>query len=237
MPQPWEKLAKELKNSNFIESFLDAYIRNGYGALPKREIDLLIVKLLLENVPTWTKDQPTSYVLSRALRLSPRRVQTMLDEIAYRDEKKDDSWCKEQLIEIIKRAEKIKRGEFVRFQIDDGLIRDYATDLIRSSYGIVDTSFNTSIIKLSGEQLSSLVLQIIDDQDRKKILDSIDKKKKELHQDTGKTKSAIRLFIDSFAEQAGKQAGKKTVNLGFTMLTGGVSDAIDLINKLIGGDD
>ena len=234
MDEPWKDLAKTLKNTKFVESFLDSYIRNGYGSLPKREIDLLILNLLIENIPTWKSNRPSNYELSRQLRISPRRIQSTLDELSYRDAKKDDAWCKKQLKEILKKAEKIEDKEIVRFQIDDGLVRDYATMLIRRSYGIVDTSFNTSIIKLSAEKFSFLALTVADEKDSKKFLRGIPRLKE--YQDHQKSKKPFRLFVDSFAKAAGEQAGKKLINLGFTVLTGGIPDAIEIVKSIAGAE-
>ena len=132
-----------------------------------------------------------------------------------------------------KNAEIIKDGNEIRFQINDGLVRDYATNMVRKCYGIVDTSLNAAIVRLSGEHFLALSLQIMDESWREKVLNSISEKTKNEHQDSRKQKGPIRLFVDSFASSAGKQAGKKSVNLAFSVLTAGVSDVIDFINSVL----
>jgi hypothetical protein len=232
MSATWTEFANNLKDSSFLEDFLEAYIRNGYGSLPKREIDLLILRLLLEQHSKWKSTLPTAFQLARNLRISTRRVQSLLDEIAFRDEAKTDEWCRAQLSDTLKSAEVLKSGNGVQFQIDDGLVRNYAIAVIREGYGVVDTSFNVSVIKLSGEKFAALTIQLLDETDRQKILDRAKPTSPNTNGGRSETKSPLRLFVDSFARSAGDKAGELTVRLGFAAMSGGASEAITFLDSL-----
>ena len=228
MPSHEHDLITGLDKNSFVGEFIDVFTRNGYGALPKREIELLVLHLLQRH----NKELPTDYILARALKISPKRLQNMLDELSYRDEEKTDEWCKEKIKEILRNAEKIKDGTWVKFQVDDGLLRDFVYAKVRSSFGIVDTSFNSSIVKISGEQFGALILELTDEKERRSILDQISSAEKNRQQNKEKSKTPIRLFIDAFAKKAGETAGKKSVDLGFAILTGGASEIKEIINSI-----
>lgn len=226
------KILNDLKKSDFTKDFLAVFIRNGFGSLPKKEIELLILQLMHQHSDQFRARKEEIYALARQLKISPKRLQNLFDELSYRDADKTEDWCKDQLKEILKNADVAPSGNAIKFQIDDGLIRDFATAKIRAAYGIVDTSFNTSIIKISGEQFTALALEIIDEGERKVILAKL----KEVAKSNAQKPGAFRKFIDGFAESAGKQAGKKTVDLGFAILTGGASEVSTIIATISGSE-
>lgn len=81
----------------------------------------------------------------------------------------------------------------------------------------------------------SLILAFLPKPEFQKISKVLSKEMKEL--DVGSEKqSPIKLFVNSFMGSAGKEAGKKGVNLAFTVLSGGLSDvssAIDYLKDLL----
>jgi hypothetical protein len=236
MPGIWDTLAEDLKETDFLRKFLELYIRNGYGSLPKRETELALLDLMIKFRQEWRDAPPNAFQLARGLRISQSRARSLLDEIAYRDETKTDDWCREELRAALLKAEKVKSDSWVQLQLDDGLVRDFAVAEVRKGYGIVDTSFNSAIIKLSGEKFAALVLESMPAVEANRVIANISEEDREQQQNDQGTKGSIRLFVDAFAESAGQQAGKKAVNLGFALLTGGADLAIELINsEIVGG--
>jgi len=233
MPGIWDTLAEDLKDTDFLSSFLELYIRNGYGSLPKRETELALLDLMIKFRPEWREAPPRAFELARLLRISQSRARSLLDEIAYRDESKTDDWCREQLRAALLRAEKVKSDQWVQLQLDDGLIREFAVAEVRKGYGVVDSSFNSAIIKLSGEKFVALVLELLPVAEAERVIAALPDDVRQLQQNEQGSKGAIRLFVDAFAESAGQQAGKKAVNLGFTLLTGGADMAIEAINNAL----
>lgn len=232
-----QQVTNDIDAAAFCAAFFDVFVRNGYGSLPKREIELLVLDLLLKHSKTWSVSHPPVYELARTLKVSPRRLQTMLDDLAYRDEAKSEDWCRNALKQILKTAEIIKDESWVQFQIDDGLVRDFATAAVRKDYGIVDSSFNAAIVKLSGEKFAALALSLLDQEARDKVLGVIGSAKLKARQNKRKSKGPIRLFMDAFAESAGKEAGQKSVKLGFALLTMGASEVTDVVQELMGKND
>ena len=231
-----KSLAEELNETMFLEQFLDVFVRNGFGALPKREIELVLLQLIKTNAESWNEGPLPIYQLARNLKLSPKRLQNLFDELDYRDESKSEEWCDNQLKSILEHAEKIRDGEYIQFQIDDGLLRDYATAKVRAGYGIVDTSFNSAVIKLTGKRFVALAFELLDENTRNEMLEQIPIADRNAEQDAQNTKGSIRLFIDAFMVKAGETAGKKSVDLGFAILTGGLSVVTDIVSNLVETD-
>lgn len=226
----WQELADDLNETGFAREFIAQYMNRGFGTLTKREVDLLVMQLLVKYRRAWSLDRPSDYEIARQLAISPRKVRSMLDELAYRDPSKDDEWCRKQLLEILRDAEKHVDEGYVRVQIDDGLVRAYATAKIRAAMGLVDSSFNTSIVSLSGERYAALVLELIEDDRSKKLLSYLPT---DVEDDQAeKSPSPIKLFIDEFAKAAGKESGSQLVKLGVTLITGGFKHAVDFVKEV-----
>ena len=118
-----------------------------------------------------------------------------------------------------------------------GLVRDFAVAQVRAGYGIVDHSFNSAIIKLTGDKFAALAIELMGADEQEKLLAEISEPDRKKEQDEQVTKSPIRLFVDAFATKAGETAGKKSVDLGFAIITGGLSEAKDVFDKFFGGDE
>ena len=177
-------------------------------------------------------NSPEDYEIARLLRTSPRKIRNIRDEIGYRDSSRDDVWCKERLVDILKTAECLPDGTLVSFQIDDGLVRDYTQKLVRESCGIIEHGFNKSIIKISGEKFVALVLAVMPEDRQQELIGTIPEKIREESQDDRQSKTPIQLFVDSFAKKAGEETGKKATKLAFSVLTCGfseISDAVEVI--------
>ncbi len=230
-----KELSEVLKETNFQEDMLHSLVEKGFGSLPARETALTILELILQHYPEWKDNPPEDYELARLLRTSPRKIRGLRDDLAYRDPRKDDDWCLNELTELLKGAERIKDGAYVTFEIDDGLVRDFARKLVRKNLGVFESGLNNTVVKISGEQFIALTMTILPESEFKKLEKVLSK---EIAKEKVKDKdvSPIRLFVNSFIKSAGTQAGKKSVDLAFTVLTGGLSDvkdAIDYLKELI----
>ena len=146
--------------------------------MPARETALTFIELLLKHHPDWKNNPLEDYELARLLRTSPRKVRTIRDDLAYRDSSKDDDWCRKSLGAILKEAKRIKDGDYVAFQIDDGLLRDYAQNPARNSDGVFEQGFNSSTIIISGKSFIGLIVLLLDNAEREKLFATVPEEKK-----------------------------------------------------------
>ena len=231
------KIAANLRDTEFLEDLLDAFVDRGLGSLPGRETTIALVQMLLRPHPHWRSKPPEDYELARLLRTSPRKVRNIRDELSYRDSERTDGWCRTELARVLERAERVPDGAYVTFEIDDGLVRDYARKLVRENYGLFESGMSSSVVKLSGKTFATLAIAVMPTNAQDRLLKQIPQTKAKPKPDSEERKSPIRLFVDSFAKKAGEQAGQQTVKLGFAILTGGLSEvsgAIDIVRGLFG---
>ncbi len=227
-------VAVKVKETEFLNELLKEFVVRGLGSLPGRETTITLVGLLLKHHPDWKNNSPEDYEIARLLRTSPRKIRNIRDEIGYRDNSRDDAWCKERLVEILKTADCVSDETLVSFQIDDGLVRDYTQKLVRENCGIIEYGLNRSIIRISGEKFAALVLAVMPEDKQQELISKIPEKIREENQDDRQSKTPIQLFVDSFAEKAGEQAGKKATNLALSVLTCGLSEISGAVEVIQG---
>ena len=228
-------IVEKVKETNFLADLLQEFVARGLGSLPGRETTITLVGLLLKHHPDWQNSPPRDYEIARFLRTSPRKIRNIRDEISYRDSDRDDTWCRQRLMDILKNAERLREGKFVSFQIDDGLVRDYAQKLVRENYGVFEQGLNASIVKISGPAFAALVLAIMPEDERQALIGEVLKEGQDEKQDTGQSKTPIRIFVESFAKKAGEEAGKQSTRLAFSLLTGGLSEignALEVVREV-----
>lgn len=119
-------------------------------------------------------------------------------------------------------------------QIEDGFLRELAKSLVQVDFGIVDTSFDRSIMTLSGPKFLTLITAVLDDDKRKMVEEEFRKHEKFL-KNQGE-KSLWRMFLEGFVQHAGAEAGKKTIKIGAALLTCGLSEVSDIVDTFFGSD-
>lgn len=223
--------------ANFAVEFLERYTSVGFGALPKREVDLMIVDLLHRHLEGFS-DKP-DFEAALMLRTTKRRLRGLRDDVSYRSIQSEDL-LKAELREELKRAEVVGDDHgMVRVQIDDAVLRNYAEALVRSEFGLVDTSFNSAILRLSGEKFLLLAYRVLSEAERaeaERTIESLSEAKTA----TGGDLSDFKRFRNAFVSGAGGQAGKLFVSGAVALVSGGASviletaEPIQLAGKRIG---
>ena len=214
----------------FTNEFLNRYTSVGFGALSKREVDLMLLQLLQNHLPDF-KDK-TDFDAAIMLKTTKRKIRGLRDEISFR-EGHDDENLDARLKEILLKAEVIADNQnMVMVQIDDAVLRGYAEKIVRSEFGIVDSSFNSSIMKLSGEKFLLLAYSVLDESERVEADKAIAKLGNSSDAKSDKKKSAFVQFKDGFIFGAGSRSGQLCVSGALALLTNGASLLLDGIEPV-----
>jgi len=209
----------------FATDFLERYTAVGFGALSKREVDLLLIELFHEHLLGF-KEQ-TDFDAALTLKTTKRKIRGLRDEVSFRDAH-DKSKLKARLKEELKKAE-ILPGDHgkVMLQIDDAVLRGFAEKIVRSEYGIVDSSYNNTIMQLSGEKFLLLAYSVLSDTDREIAEKTVKEIQSKIGMQTKEEKTPFKLFMDAFASGAGNQSGKLFVSGALALITGGASIVLE----------
>lgn len=202
--------------SAFLHKFLDRYCAAGFGTLSKREIDLLVLGLLIENGGLVDVDNAQS--LSRQLRLPLAKVKALIYELNLRDERKDENWVISELRQRLRygKASVSGKEESARIEvgIDNQLLRVEVEALLKRYGHYPDYSFNREILRLTPEAYSALTKAVLPEAEYKDLVAVLKKAAKGPAQEKNPDnllRLAIRKFIAHSVSTLGDGVGDMTV--------------------------
>ncbi|SMY07251.1 hypothetical protein [Flavimaricola marinus] len=214
----------------FARDFLDRYTAVGFGALSKREVDLLLIQLLQRHLLGF--HAKSDFDAALMLRTTKRKIRGLRDEVSFRDAR-DENYLNTSLRQELKRAEVLPSDlGMIKIQLDDAVLRGYAEKIVRSEYGIVDSSFNSAILQLSGEKYLLLCLTVLTPEERDQAQQALAEIRPPQPQEDGQQETLFTRFKDAFVAGAGQQAGKLCVSGAMALVTGGASIILETSEPL-----
>jgi hypothetical protein len=161
------QLAEKIKDhKEFTYRIFSELQKLPFGALPKSELELLILDSLIRSIST---EEPYSNVenhfnmLKTELKLSQAQLKNKILAAQLRYDLKTDQDVEKYIFDAVKKKECTVEGQFLIIQISNPLLNDTAKSYFEVRGILNDTSFNKTIIKinlkgfLSFIQLSSYI--------------------------------------------------------------------------------
>ena len=198
-------------SQNFITKFLD----NGFGTMAKRELEVYLLHLLLEDGQFVNRDGEIDYhEMSLALRISETKVRNLFYEAEL----------KFGIIGSFDKAfvDLIEKGSFeadpvkkiIRFSVQSPLLKQAFEYEVRKLGGISDGSFSKQIVTIKEETFAKLLCKLYGAQVDEQLLNRM---QNELNQESDIEVSRPTLFR-IFAEEFIKTSGGKTAEMLFANL-------------------
>jgi len=217
---------------SFTDDFMKEFSRYAFGSMSKKELELLIFKLILQDRGELT--QYNKFELSKLLKITESRVKTLYNEVQLReDELFNDEWFileLRKMLSILKIENSTKK---IVLQIDNPLFKSMFENIMRQDGVIVDYSFNKDIIKIDENAFSLILNYILDDEEKTSIIDKINKVK-----DTDIDFTTLsKLAASSFVKSASSKAGEKFTEYGLDFASGGITSFINIVKKVLRAND
>ena len=134
--------------AGFSARFLSVFLANGFGAMPKREIEILVFHLLTE---TKAHGQLTSYELSNKLRISENRVRTLRLEASLRYRQSSHREAIQRLgVMFLKDAaiRPVIEGNYLLMEVEDPVLQRELEEAARKAGYYADSSFRRQIVRI-----------------------------------------------------------------------------------------
>jgi len=207
----------------FTIDFINKFLENGFGALPKREIEIYIMNLLLEDGQFVNDNGDIDYhEISLILKLSETKVRNLIYEVELKYKKKHN-FLKE-LIQLIEKGKYEPLGDKIKFSIQSPLLKQYFEYEVRKlPNSISDGSFSKNIVTISQDTFAKLLNNLYKDEDKiTSFINTLPEEKKERVSDK---ESLFRGFTKEFL----KTSGNRSANLIFDVL-----NPVDFLKGLLG---
>lgn len=172
-------------------------INPAFGALTKREMELLVVESFI--AIGFLTEPPSVYELMQKLRITRGRARGLLfdRDIRRLSASELDSLARTAL----KRPLLQSQGHMVALDIENPLVAEHIRETLRKLGHASDGSFAPNVVRLSEEAAGALVEHFVDAADRKAVLAA-------LHSAGLKDKSIKGALVSMLRKGAGKLAGE-----------------------------
>jgi hypothetical protein len=200
--------------TNFSETFLDEYCKNGLGSgFSKRDVDVLVFFLLLQD-KRYTLPEDI-FKACRELKLSETKVRRLYQDAQLRYMQYDEEEAKKRFVAVVESGAIEKKGDKLTFTIREPLLRQYFEEWVAKEKGFTDTSFNKNLVTLSTNTFYKVLDHLANpDMPMDKIKHQLEKEgkfEKDILKDANDRQSLLRLFSEEFAKSAGREAGALSI--------------------------
>jgi hypothetical protein len=151
---------EDINKEEFFDRFLEEYFRRGIGSLSKKDIDILILKLVLDQIGEAHDQELDVYQLSRKLKISITKLRALIKEVQIRYGQIDEEIVKRRLIYLFSRKRWIIEGKYIQLSIIDPMLRDYLSEMIFNLNSFADYSFNPEILKIEIEVFIKIIRKL-----------------------------------------------------------------------------
>jgi hypothetical protein len=194
----------KIKDSKeFCSSLLDEFLAGGLGRMQKRDIDILVLHLLIRDGQySFPRD---IFKAARELKLTETRIRNLYQEVQLRYQPLGEDQAKAALVELIKKGAFELKGKRFVFVVRNPMLGQYFQEWVASVNGFTDSSFNPNLVSISKDVFSK-VLDKISIKEIGNFPDEV-----ESFNEQSNRPGVLKLFIEEFAKSAGSEAGKMSV--------------------------
>ncbi len=202
----------------FVDTLLSRYLEYGFGTLTKREIDILMMHLVLEHSDL---QKTSNHELSIKFKISESKISTLRYEAKLKYVQNQESYVKEEFFKVLGKAQFEVDKKRIIFSVEDKYLKTSIQAKLKEQGSFADSSFNTELVKISEDAFVSLLASFYTEKERKNFENKVKK--------LIKTEDAISFqkIIRSFLAGASQKAGEKVIDIGSSYFSGGLSDILD----------
>jgi hypothetical protein len=191
--------------TKFAVQFLERFMANGFATLPKREVEILVMHLLLQDGIFGNDPEDIDHhMLSLQLKLPESRIRSLMYEVELKYGQQPDPI--EGIIGLIEKGRYEIAGTKVKFSVHSPLLKQYLEYEIRQLDGVSDGSFGKHIVTLELNTFQLLLEHLYGDRSLPESLISEMPPEYRQLDNEGMVKAAFGEFIKAFACRSGTRS-------------------------------
>lgn len=145
--------------------FLESYMTPAFGALPKNEVELIVLNML-EQIKVFNKE-PKLYELVSNLKVTRTKARGLLyDRELRRSSQKE---LDEKVKTLLKRPLVQRNGDLYVLEVENPLVSDHLRSKVQTLGYVSDGSFSPSIVKLGLDAITALIESYLSEQEKDDI--------------------------------------------------------------------
>lgn len=155
----------EAKAKAVLAQLLERYLTPAFAALPKNEVELLVLDAL-EQVGAISAD-PQLYELVSKLKVTRPKARRLIYDRELRHSSSADLDAKVKA--LLKRPLLQKQGELFVLEVENPLVSDHLRDKVQQLGYVSDGSFSPSLIKLGLEAITALIASLLSTSEQEQV--------------------------------------------------------------------
>lgn len=148
-----------------LAQLLERYLTPAFAALPKNEVELLVLDAL-EQVGAISAD-PQVYELVSKLKVTRPKARRLIYDRELRHSSSADLDAKVKA--LLKRPLLQKQGELFVLEVENPLVSDHLRDKLQQLGYVCDGSFSPSLIKLGLEAITALIADLLSADEQEQV--------------------------------------------------------------------
>lgn len=146
------------EKQEFAEKFTEVYLAQGFGSLPKSEIDLLVFHLLSK---TRDFEGKANYQVSTMLKIPEARVKTLRMNSALKYDKINSRAVLSQIIQRFVESEQFTEFQDGKFELslEDPIEKRELENFLKKRGHHAEYALNTEVLKISPVRLFELIVE------------------------------------------------------------------------------
>lgn len=202
-----------------LDEFLTSFLDPAFGALPKAEVELLVLRLLTQVGAVG--ERPSVYELVSKLRVTRAKARRLIydQDLRCRTPKELDS----DLRQLLRKPLILKRGDLFALEIENPLLSDHLRAKLQSLGHVTDGSFSPSLVTLTVDAMAALIEEQLSEADRSATFDALVKAGAPDKTLKGVLKSALKKLGEKIADDTGEAIAEEVSNYLGPLLDSGRS--------------
>lgn len=202
-----------------LKRFLEAYCVPAFGALPKKEIDLLVFDLLFD--AGVVGDRVSLYDLMRDLRVSRAKARNLVYDRDVRRAQADSAVLDADLRRLLTHARFFKDHHYFILEVESPLLQAHLKEKVRELNYLTDTSFNPQLVRIPLPAVTDLAEAVIPEEEQEIIRKALIR--------AGAPDGSFKAVLTGALEQLGERIAKEA---GGTFARAVVSQATEFLDPL-----
>lgn len=142
--------------------FLQSYMTPAFGALPKNEVELIVLNVL-EKLHA-IDEEPELYELVSKLKVTRSKARGLIYDRELRRSSEEE--LDEKVKVLLKKPLIQKNGDLYVLEVENPLVSDHLRSKVQKLGYVSDGSFSPSIVKLGLDAVAALIESCLTDQER-----------------------------------------------------------------------
>ena len=193
------------KTKEALDTFLASYLTPAFGALPKVEVELLILRLL-EQIGA-VSDRPGVYELVSKLKVTRSKARKLIydQELRTRTTLELD----EDVRELLRTPILLKRGDTFAIEIENPLLSDHIRAKLKELGHVTDGSFSPSLVTLTVDAMVALIEAQLTEEQKVVTLDALRKAGAPDKSFKGVLKATLKKLGEKIADDTGQAVAEE----------------------------